>query len=171
MLDLAKEMNFSVEFGLPYEVCYTSRQVEETKLEDENMKKFLRKVLKYKAEGAPIFYSDSTYEYALNWPENYSKKMLNEDELNGRDHIECYMGRYMCFVDGDGLVYPCGQLIGTFPALNFMEVGFKEAWENLEKHKECKTCYCPCFTEFNQVYGLKTNVLTGNIKRELKNIF
>lgn len=81
------------------------------------------------------------------------------------------MGRYMCFVDGDGLVYPCGQLIGSFPALNFTEVGFKKAWENLAKNKTCKTCYCPCFLEFNQVYGLKPNVLLSNAKREIKNLF
>ena len=83
--------------------------------------------------------------------------------------IECYMGRYMCFVDGDGLVYPCGQLIGQFPALNFMEVGFKKAWENLALNKSARPLLRA--TEFNQLYGLKLNVIGSNAKREMKNIF
>ena len=41
------------------------------------------------------------------------------------------MGRFMCLIEPDGFVYPCGQLIGKFPALNIREVGFKKAWENL----------------------------------------
>lgn len=172
VLALATEIGFTVEFGLPYEQTTTNKDIPAVKIYDETMRSFLRKILKYKAEGYPIFYSDSTYEYALNWPVSYDKKLLFEGEVPADFKIiECYMGRYMCFVDGDGLVYPCGQLIGQFPALNFMEVGFKKAWENLEKNKKCKTCYCPCFTEFNQLYGLKMNVIGSNAKREISNIF
>lgn len=171
VFDIAREIGFRVEFGLPYEQTTSNKDNPAMKLYDEQVKIFLNKILEYKRKGYPIFYSDSTYKYALSWPASYSEKMLYDNIPMDFKIIDCYMGRYMCFVDGDGLVYPCGQLIGSFPALNFTEVGFKKAWDNLEKNKKCKTCYCPCFTEFNQVYGLKLNVLIGNAKRELKNMF
>lgn len=170
VLALAKEIGFMVEFGLPYEQTTSNKDIPEVQIYDEKMRGFLKKILEYKAQGHPIFYSDSTYEYALNWPVSYKTKLLYDDVPQGFKKIDCYMGKYMCFVDGDGLVFPCGQLIGTFPALNFMEVGFKKAWENLEKNKKCQTCYCPCFTEFNQLYGLKLGVITNNAVREMKNL-
>lgn len=170
ILELAKELGFSVEFGLPYEQTTSNKDNPAMKLYDKQMRDFLEKVIKYIDEGYPIFYSKSTYKYALHWPTSYKEKILYDETHKDFKIINCYMGKYMCFVDGDGLVYPCGQLIGSFPALNFTEVGFKKAWENLEKNKKCKTCYCPCFIEFNQVYGFKSNVLFNNIKRELKNI-
>lgn len=171
VLELANEIGFKVEFGLPYEQSTANKDIPAVKLYDDKLRRFLKTVLRYKAEGKPIFYTDSTYEYALNWPVSYQTKLMFDEPPKGFKKIDCYMGKYMCFVDGDGLVYPCGQLIGQFPALNFMEVGFKKAWDNLEPNKKCKTCYCPCFTEFNQLFGLKLNVLTGNAVRELKNHF
>ncbi|MBF0275233.1 MAG: radical SAM protein [Nitrospinae bacterium] len=166
IIELSKTIGFNVEFGLPYEST-SKTETTETTINDEIMKDFIRKVLDYKKMGYPIFYSDKTYQYALNWPVSYKEKLLKELP-SGFEHIECYMGRFMCFVDANGLVYPCGQLIDTFPALNFAEVGFQKAWDNLEEHKPCKTCYCPCFTEFNSVFGLKAETLWSNIKRELK---
>ncbi|HHT9133375.1 MAG TPA: radical SAM/SPASM domain-containing protein [Candidatus Avalokitesvara rifleensis] len=171
VLELSKEIGFMVEFGLPYEQTTTNKDIPAVKLQDEQVRAFLRKLLRYIDEGYPIFYSTSTYRYALSWPTSYQEKILYDDAPPDFKVIDCYMGKYMCFVDGDGLVYPCGQLIGSFPALNFTEVGFKKAWENLEKNKTCKTCYCPCFIEFNQVYGLKPNVLINNTAREMKNYF
>lgn len=170
ILGLAKEIGFRVEFGLPYEQTTSNKDIPAVKLYDEQVRAFLRKLLKYIDEGYPIFYSDSTYRYALQWPTTYQEKILYDNVPGDFKVINCYMGKYMCFVDGDGLVYPCGQLIGSFPALNFTEVGFKRAWENLEKKKTCKTCYCPCFIEFNQVYGLKTNILINNASREIRNM-
>lgn len=170
VLELAKDIGFMVEFGLPYEQTTANKDHPAVKLYDAQVKAFLKKLLRYKNEGYPVFYSNSTYQYALRWPTSYREKILYNNIPKDFEVIDCYMGRYMCFVDGDGLVYPCGQLIGSFPALNFTEVGFKKAWENLQKNKTCKTCYCPCFIEFNQVYGLEPNVLINNAKRELKNI-
>lgn len=168
VLELAKEIGFMVEFGLPYEQTTANKDIEAVQLRDEHLKRFLKRILKYKSEGEPIFYSDSTYEYALNWPVPYSVKLMYDEPPEGFKKIDCYMGKYMCFIDGDGMVYPCGQLIGSFPALNFMETGFKKAWKNLAPNKKCKTCYCPCFTEFNQLYGLKMNVMANNAVREIK---
>lgn len=170
ILELAKEIGFRVEFGLPYEQSTSNKDIQAVKLYDDQVRAFLRKLLKYMDEGYPIFYSNSTYSYALSWPTSYQEKILYDNVPNGFRKIDCYMGKYMCFVDGDGLVYPCGQLIGNFPALDFTKVGFKKAWENLEKNKTCKTCYCPCFIEFNQAYGLKADVLLNNAMRELKNM-
>lgn len=169
VLELAKEIGFMVEFGLPYEQTTPNKDIPAVKLYDEQVRAFLRTLLKYMAKGYPIFYSTSTYRYALRWPTTYQKKILYDNVPDDFKVIDCYMGKYMCFVDGDGLVYPCGQLISSFPALNFTKVGFKKAWENLEKNKACKTCYCPCFIEFNQLYGLRLDVLINNAGREMKN--
>ena len=67
--------------------------------------------------------------------------------------IKCYWGKMMCVTEGNGKVFPCIALNNRFDALNFMEVGFKKAWEHASKHT-CQTCYHLPNNEYNGFFGL-----------------
>lgn len=170
IIDLARRLDFMVEFNLiQYSNLKTGSQ-NDFCLEDETIKKVLRKLIEYKRKGYPILYAISSREYALKWPTSYKNTFL-KDIPQGFRYLKCYMGKYMCLIDGDGLVYPCSQLIGNFPALNFLEVGFAKAWENLEKNKKCKVCYAVCYNEFNQIFAMKPDVWWNTCRSTLKNLF
>ena len=172
LLQLAKELGVWVEFSLPYEVSTGSDERSDLQFNDQEIRQILSELIRLRREGNPVFYSEETHQYALNWPLQYSHKIMYEDEVpQGFTPLTCFMGKTQCFVDGDGAVFPCGQVIGRFPALNLFEVGFKKAWEHLVKNKSCVSCYCLCFLEYNHVFNLKPRVLLSNAFREVKTDF
>lgn len=167
ILELARKKGFMAEFNLVQEPNSEINKAAKYELADDEVKEVLKQLIRYKKEGYPILYANSSREYALNWPFRYNHKILYDRPPGNFKHLPCYMGKFMCHIDADGYVYPCIQLAGRFPALNFKEVGFKKAWENLEKNRKCKTCYAVCYNEFNHVYGLKVDVWLNNIKNVL----
>jgi len=170
VISLAKNLGFTAEFNFPYEQSLGNKDNPTMRLGDENIRMVLKKLINYKKQGAPISYSSAVRLYALRWPFTYDKKIIYNDLPAGFKITDCYMGRFMCLVEPDGFVYPCGQLIGKFPALNIHEVGFKKAWDNLLKRKNCKTCYSLCFTEFNQFFALMPSVVFSTTLRFYKGI-
>jgi len=171
VLSLAREIDFGAQFNFLYEQTTDHTDDPACRVREEAIKKALVKLIDYKKKGWPIFYSMATYNNALNWPVSYNvKKFTSQDPAPPEfEYIPCYMGKLMCFVDGDGMVYPCGEHIGKFPALNILDVGFKKAWENLARHKDCLTCYNTCFNEYNQVFSCRIGVWSNNFFNLIKN--
>ena len=170
VISLAKNLGFTAEFNLPYEQSLGNKNNPIMNLGDENIRMVLKKLIEYKKQGAPISFSNAVRLYVLRWPFSYDKKIIYNDLPENFKIVNCYMGRFMCLIEPDGFVYPCGQLIGKFPALNIREVGFKNAWENLLQKRTCKACYSLCFTEFNQFFALMPSVVFSTITRFLKGI-
>ena len=170
VLFLAKEIDFGTQFNFLYEQTTDLTDDPACRVRNESIKKAISKLIDYKKKGLPVFYSIATYNNALNWPTSYDVKRFTTKNPppSGFKYIPCYMGKFMCFVDGDGLVYPCGEHIGIFPALNICEVGFKKAWENIAKHKDCLTCYNTCFNEYNQIFACRPSVLWNNFINYVK---
>lgn len=168
LLYLAKKTGFLADFNFPYETSQDNKNDSVLNLKDEEIKMVLNRLIDYEKKGEPLVFSLSTKEYALSWPLPYSQKIMYNEPPDGFKGISCYMGRFMCLIDSDGLVYPCGQIIGRFPALNIHKVGFKKAWENLLEKRTCKACYCMCFTEFNQLFDLRPKMLFLTARRFLK---
>ncbi len=171
VLSLARELGFGAQFNFLYEQTTDNTDDPACRVHEEAIKKAITKLIDYKKRGWPVFYSMVTYENALNWPVSYNVKKFTKNNPAPKefDHISCYMGRLMCFVDGDGMVYPCGEHIGKFPALNILDVGFKAAWENVARHKDCYACYNTCFDEYNEVFSCKPSVWWNNFRNYLKN--
>ena len=84
--------------------------------------------------------------------------------------IECYIKRFSCHIEPNGLVYPCIVLVNKFPALNFLDSGFQKAWKNLENN-DCKTCCNICCYDLNQIFLLKPNILWNTFKIVMDRIF
>ncbi len=169
VISLAEKYRFGAQFNFLYEQTSDISDDPACRVHDSAIRSAVKKIIACKKQGAPVFYSMATYRNVLNWPVSYDiKKFTNDRPIPaGFKHIPCYMGKLMCFVDGDGRVYPCGEHIGTFPALNIMDVGFKRAWESLNENKTCHTCYNTCFDEYNEVFSCKPSVWWNNFKNSL----
>ncbi len=170
ILALSKEIGFGAQFSFLYEQTTLRLNDSAFSIDENAIKNAIKKLIAYKKSGYPIFYSLSTYKNALRWPVSFDHKRFTPDFLppKGWKYINCYMGKLMCFVDGDGMVYPCGEHIGSFPALNFLQTGFKKAWDNIEMEKKCITCYNTCFNEYNQIFSCRPSVIWNNFMNYFK---
>lgn len=167
IMKLAKEIGFVTEFNLPFFLGERDGTNQELYPTDEECRQAWAKIIDYKEKGYPILFSRKSHQYALDWP-NYSQRLIY-DTIPDFKYIKCYAGQLMCFIDSDGMVYPCAQLIGTFKGLNFLEHGFEKAWDNLHTNP-CKTCYFTCFNHFNLVFKLDRETLLDTVKSSLREI-
>ena len=171
VLSLAREIGFGSQFNFLYEQTTDNTDDPACRVKEEAIKNAINKLIDYKKKGWSVFYSMATYHNAFNWPVSYEVRKFTSKRPGPREfsHIPCYMGKLMCFVDGDGKVYPCGEHIGKFPALSIQDVGFKKAWENIARKKDCYACWNTCFDEYNEVFNCKPSVWWNNFRNTLKN--
>lgn len=164
MVDLAREKGMQAEFNFLFHQSDDKSDSDNFMAETEMLRDAAKRIADLKAEGAPILFSESVYRMVQTWPDHSQRVIMGTEP--DFEHIPCSAGRFMTFVDADGLVYPCVQLIGNFPALDFREVGVEEAWRNCIDHS-CKACYFPCFNELNQVMRLDVGTVAGQAIKTL----
>ncbi len=119
----------------------------------ESYRNVIRKLILKKKNRFPILSSYRYLKHLLNWPD-YEKPMLSYS-VGG---LRCWAGRLYCNVDTDGSVYPCSLLIGKMDSLNFMDAGFKKAFEDIPEFS-CRACNASCFTEYNFLYSLNFSTI------------
>lgn len=166
IVEMAKKKGIRAEFNLLFHQSEAKSDSDRFMAENRVLRKAARQILAYKKQGAPILFSEKVYRYVVQWSDY--KKRLFLGEKPDFDYIPCYAGRFMMFIDTDGKVYPCVQLIDIFKALDFRQVGIKKAWDNCAKHS-CKACYFPCFNEFNLIMALDPKVILAQVISTLKN--
>lgn len=149
IMDLALKYGFKAQFSV---LRREDSPDKELSLDDNQIKEIVKEIIDYKKRGFPIFFSRSSYENVLNWPLSYDKQTIFNESLNSHKLIKCYIKRFSCHIEANGLVYPCVILVNKFKALNLLDVGFKKAWKNLE-NCNCKACYCVCHGDLNQIFG------------------
>lgn len=153
ILDTAREIGFATTFQLPHHTkCLASEDEHLMLSENEAYRDAIRHIIKRKREGYPIV---SSYQYLnrlLKW-KDYSQ-YVSPENLG----LTCWAGKLYCNVDTDGTVYPCSGTIGTMPAKNFLEVGFKAAFESIGE-PACKSCIASCFTEYNYMHSFQLGVI------------
>jgi MoaA/NifB/PqqE/SkfB family radical SAM enzyme len=132
---------------------------------NDAMRKAAMRIAELKSQGAPIKFSAYVYRHVAKWPDYKTRLVIGR--VPDFDFIRCYAGRFMAFIDADGKVYPCVQLIDSFDALSFREAGIEKAWENCAKHT-CKACYFPCFNELSKIFGLDPRVFISQIANILQ---
>jgi len=163
IMELAQEKGFFAEFLMPF-----FQSSDDLMASGDEYRAALKKIIEYKRKGYPVFFSERSHRYALDWPD-YSKRSLKGDsakELKG--FIPCSAGKYMCIVDSDGRVYPCSQMIEGWDALNFRDHGFRKAWEHLAAN-DCRTCYAfICFNDYNLLLRFELDVMLNHVKNSLK---
>ncbi len=123
-------------------------------LSDDEVKKVISKLVDYKKNGLPAFYSSRSFKNALDWPFSFDRQIITGALPAGYKTSPCYIKQFLCHIEANGLVYPCIVLVNKFKAMNFLEVGFKKAWDNLAVNN-CSACYNICCNDLNMIFGLR----------------
>lgn len=135
-----------------------------TKADNAEFKDALKKIIFYKAKGYPILFSKKAYSYTLDW-KDYSKESYMGESPKFR-HARCWAGKYFCFIDTDGQVYPCSHMMGKIKSPNYLSDSFKKAFESISNHN-CKACYMADHNEFNLFYNLDFEVILNHIRNQI----
>jgi MoaA/NifB/PqqE/SkfB family radical SAM enzyme len=158
VVDLARTKHIQAEFNFLFHQAEGKDDSDRFMAEGQALRKAALRIAELKREGAPILFSEDVYRYAADWPDH--RQRIIKGRKPDFNFIKCYAGRFMMFIDADGKVYPCVQLIDTFDALDFRQVGIRKAWDHCMSHA-CKACYFPCFNELNKIMGLDLKVIAG----------
>lgn len=165
VINFAKEKGIQAEFNFLFQQAEGKSDSDRFMAENNAIRKAARKILEHKRNGSPILFSEKVYQLVADWPDHRKRIYLGEKPKF--KYIPCFAGRFMMFIDSDGKVYPCVQLIDIFPALDFRRVGIKKAWENCANYP-CYACYFPCFNEFSSIAGLDLGVISAQMISTLK---
>ncbi|MFC1701112.1 radical SAM protein [Patescibacteria group bacterium] len=166
LMEFCKKNNIYSEFGfLVNRSLKNDNDYQGIDLDTETFRKSQARLVEYKKNGYPILFSKQVLERIQNWPD-FSKKMWF-DTPPSFDYIPCSQGRLMVFIDCDGKVYPCIQMIGKFDALDFRKDGFSKAFTHCQSHT-CKACYLMCVNDFNLLFAMNSGVIMNNILITLK---
>lgn len=151
ILEKAERYGFLATFQLIHHNDRLGRNSESLIPARQSYRDSVEKLLEKKKKGAPIASSTRYLEYILEWPDY---RIPTSSRRNG---LVCWAGRFYCNVDTDGSVYPCSIMVEKTGALNYLEVGFKKAFDYIG-NVQCKACIASCYTEYNYLYSgdLKT---------------
>lgn len=160
IVDMARQKGIQAEFNLLFHQSEGKDDSVRFMADNDLLRNAVNRITDLKSKGAPILFSEQVYRYVSQWPD-YKERIIMEDMPKFK-YIPCYAGRFMMFIDADGRVYPCVQLIDIFNAFDFRKVGIEKAWNNCANH-QCKACYFPCFNEFNRIMNLNMDVIMGQV--------
>ena len=107
------------------------------------------KTLKKTKLGQHIVYSDATLDYLSTWPKFKKQK--------------CWAGNAYVYIDTDGRMYPCNQMINRTKGVPVLEVGIEEAMKRLER-LPCKGCWCLSNIEYNYLCSFNPKALWNTYK-------
>jgi MoaA/NifB/PqqE/SkfB family radical SAM enzyme len=169
LLEFCKQRGIYAEFGfLVNRSLKNDNNYQGIDLDIETFKKSQAQLVEYKKRGYPILFSRQVLERVQQWPDFSVKRWMNTEPTFA--HIPCYQGRLMIFIDCDGKVYPCIQMIGEFEALDFRQAGFAKAYAHAGTHN-CKACYLMCVNDFNLLFALNPGVIWNNAMITVREMF
>lgn len=171
MINLAKAEKFTMSFNIVFESHSKSHNNYEStkeikKLDDENMKNAIKKIIEHKKNGAPIRFSKNAYEYALNWPLPYGGNVNtnNLSDLKNFKPVKCFILKYQMYIDTDGRIYTCTHHKDQMPIIDVKKTGVTEGWKQIQKFKTgCVGCYTICNNDFNFIASLKPSTILETI--------
>lgn len=123
-------------------------------LNNEEMRNIIKKLIGAKLKGAPIASSLSYLKLLSAW-EDYSK--IYSPQMNKR--ISCWAGRLYCYIDTDGLVYPCGDSIGIVKGVDCLQNGFEKGFDGINMNSNCRSCIIACDLEKNLMFSLNIGTI------------
>jgi MoaA/NifB/PqqE/SkfB family radical SAM enzyme len=155
MVNVARQLGTNITFNIAVaKLAGADRRDPLAKAADAQYREAIRKILAHKKSGAPIFYSENNYRQAVNWPSFQQERLTPAEQAQCPDEsrrcmIPCSAGRYFCYVECTGEVYPCYQTVGTLKVKNLAEVGAAEAFRHLSTLDHCQYCYNLTLSELN----------------------
>jgi MoaA/NifB/PqqE/SkfB family radical SAM enzyme len=168
LMEFCRRKRIYAEFGFLVSRSLKSDQnYKQIDLDTKTFRRIQARLVDYKKRGYPILFSKKILQHIQSWPDFSRKMWFNEPPRF--PYIPCYQGNLMIFVDCDGKVYPCIQMIGKFEARDFRKVGFEEAYLHCKTH-ECKACYLMCVNDFNLLFAMNPGVIMNNIIITMKEL-
>jgi MoaA/NifB/PqqE/SkfB family radical SAM enzyme len=134
--------------------------IRELVLSGEDKRKALERLIELKRVGAPVAGSVPYFKNALNWP--YEDRVTSPEPS---PLYHCWFGRAVGHLEADGNLYACGMGVGRVPGIDVREVGFKEAWKELEPLPNCNSCTMACGVEANLLFSLNWKVIYNWFKQ------
>jgi MoaA/NifB/PqqE/SkfB family radical SAM enzyme len=159
ILNLAKKMGFYTTFQVLHHSSSIAGDSQSVLPSPEEYKRAIKKLIETKKAGAPIVSTVRYLNNLLKW-QDYAVSYRVEKQ---KGDITCWAGKLFCNVDTDGKVYPCVCLIEKIKGLNFLDVGFKKAFDNIADVK-CSACTASCLIEFNLMFSLWLDVIYNWLK-------
>lgn len=173
LVQIAREYGAFVTFTIVVSrVGAQNAREEVAKEQDDRLKTAIREIVRHKRAGAPVYYSLKNYAQALHWP-SFSVESYEPDGLTSLPHdvrkflIPCSAGRLWCYIECNGDLYPCYQLVNTLPVKNVAEQGVREAFRHLDTLSYCAHCYNLTLSELN----LQARLDPGAVLRVVRNYF
>ena len=121
-------------------------------LSGEEHREIGRRLLQFRGEGEPVATSPRCLSYIfIDWPDHH-KVFLREPHDR---RVRCWAGRLFCFIDVEGVVYPCGGTVERQEReryLNAIDVGFERAFRHL-RPSACRACLQACHVEMNLLFS------------------
>ncbi|MFH1905656.1 MAG: radical SAM protein [bacterium] len=161
--------NFAKDYGvvLTFTLPSIHTESEDLTLNSQEARDLMKTVKLYKQKGFPIGYTMTSLDFMMKWPYNYYSWVDSSCKNQSEKILPCIRNDLTCYIDADGMVYPCAILWSDFPGKNFLKVGIREAWNNLI-NKPCYSCGYIGEIEINLVLSLSISNILESARYYLK---
>jgi MoaA/NifB/PqqE/SkfB family radical SAM enzyme len=161
LCNLAEQMGTGVLFGyavLPIQKLNKKRDKKEHYFDKKSLQNILKYILECKRKGKPVHNDDKLIQGVINWNLPYHEVMYKHNAPKGVP--QCLYGRLVCFLDVDGMIYPCAKYFRyKDKGMSVIKYGTKKAWKNISD-LDCFTCCAlselSVFLSINPINMLKT---------------
>ncbi|MFH2145421.1 MAG: radical SAM protein [Candidatus Omnitrophota bacterium] len=168
LINFAKEQKMFVNFSPFFEFTprFSPPRPDGFNINDAHLRMLFAQIMKHKRNGAPIQFTQKSYDLARHWPLTYGRRRVFTDEtFTKRVYPNCYHGDLIFFIDSDGGVYPCCNFWGK-TEWNVKVHGLKEAIAGVSR-RGCKYCYVPAYIDRNLFFNGSPSVWLNYVKQLL----
>lgn len=141
ILDLAEHIGFCCIFLPVYQYAMSGKSVTNLFPDKEEFRDTIEKLEKFKKgpKGYIVKNSKASLGYLKKWP-NFKK-------------LSCWAGRSYAYIDTDGRIYPCIQMVQKTKGVSLLEMGADKAIKKLTR-LTCPGCWCISNIELNYLFSL-----------------
>jgi len=134
-------------------------------LGNEEMRDIIRRLIDAKKGGWPIASSLPYLRYLLRW-KDYGRIYSPDKD----PRLKCWAGKLHCYIDTNGLLYPCGDSIGVAEGVDCLKAGFGQAFKRVNCNQGCRSCIIGCDLETNLMFSLNAGSITNWLRIANKNV-
>lgn len=140
ILEMAESMECSCQFSPVYHYSMSGDLVKELFPDREEFRHTIEKLerIKKSKKGHLIINSMAGLRYLKAWPK--FKK------------VPCWAGKSYVYIDTDGRMYPCIQMIQRTEGVSLLEVGVEEAMKKMVR-LPCPGCWCMSNVDHNYLFS------------------
>lgn len=148
IIEKSKELDFVVFFH-PVMARSCSGYSKELLPDKEAFRMCIDRIIKEKKKNELIGNSMVGLKYMHSWPE--------------LKPLKCMASAFRGWIDTNGDVYPCGNILEQITPLNCLDHGFKQAFENMQNFK-CNGCFEYANIELNYLFNFNISSIYNALR-------